>query len=335
MLDTLKELCSLSAASGDEKSVRDYIISKIDGKADWHIDNLGNIIVFKKGKNKSCKKLMADAHMDEVGLIISSVTDDGFLKFHTVGGIDTAVLMFRRVKIGNVNGVISGKPVHLLSGSEKKKLPQENSLYIDIGAADKAEALGLVSLGDRAVICGDYAETEEKIKSKAIDDRAGCAILLALLLEESEYDFYATFTVQEEVGLRGAKTAAFSVAPDAAVVLEATTAADITEVDNAHRVCALGGGPAVSFMDRATVYDRDYYNAALSSGIKCQPKAAVAGGNNSGAVHLSRSGVRTLAISVPCRYIHSPSSVADKSDIENAYLLARYMINGICSGKIR
>lgn len=105
---------------------------------------------------------MADAHMDEVGLIISSVTDDGFLKFHTVGGIDTAVLMFRRVKIGNVNGVISGKPVHLLSGSEKKKLPQENSLYIDIGAADRAEALGLVSLGDRAVICGDYAETEEK-----------------------------------------------------------------------------------------------------------------------------------------------------------------------------
>lgn len=335
MLDTLKELCSLSAASGDEKSVRDYIISKIDGKADWHIDNLGNIIVFKKGKNKSCKKLMADAHMDEVGLIISSVTDDGFLKFHTVGGIDTAVLMFRRVKIGNVNGVISGKPVHLLSGSEKKKLPQENSLYIDIGAADKAEALGLVSLGDRAVICGEYVETEEKIKSKAIDDRAGCAILLALLLEESEYDFYATFTVQEEVGLRGAKTAAFSVAPDAAVVLEATTAADIAEVDNAHRVCALGGGPAVSFMDRATVYDRDYYNAALSSGIKCQPKAAVAGGNNSGAVHLSRGGVRTLAISVPCRYIHSPSSVADKSDIENAYLLARYMINGICSGKIR
>lgn len=335
MLDTLKELCSLSAASGDEKSVRDYIISKIDGKADWYTDNLGNIIAFKNGKNKSCKRLMADAHMDEVGLIISSVTDDGFLKFHTVGGIDTAVLMFRRVKIGNVNGVISGKPVHLLSGSEKKKLPQENSLYIDIGAADRAEALGLVSLGDRAVICGEYVETEEKIKSKAIDDRAGCAILLALLLEESEYDFYATFTVQEEVGLRGAKTAAFSVAPDAAVVLEATTAADITEVDNAHRVCALGGGPAVSFMDRATVYDRDYYNAALSSGIKCQPKAAVAGGNNSGAVHLSRSGVRTLAISVPCRYIHSPSSVADKSDIENAYLLARYMINGICSGKIR
>lgn len=335
MLDTLKELCSLSAASGDEKSVRDYIISKIDGKVDWHTDNLGNIIAFKKGKNKSFKKLMADAHMDEVGLIISSVTEEGFLKFHTVGGIDTAVLMFRRVKIGNVNGVISGKPVHLLSGSEKKKLPQENSLYIDIGAADKTEALSIVCLGDRAVICGEYAETKEKIKSKAIDDRVGCAILLALLLEESDYDFYATFTVQEEVGLRGAKTAAFSVEPDAAVVLEATTAADIAEVDNAHKVCVLGDGPAVSFMDRATVYDRDYYNAALSSGIKCQPKAAVAGGNNSGTVHLSRGGVRTLAISVPCRYIHSPSSVADKRDIENAYLLARYMINGICSGKIR
>ena len=335
MLDTLKELCALNAVSGDEKSVRNYMISKIDGKTDWHTDNLGNIIAFKKGKNRSLKKLMVDAHMDEVGLIISSVTEEGFLKFYTVGGIDTAVLMFRRVKIGNINGVISGKPVHLLSSAQKKKLPEANSLYIDIGAADKAEALKLVSLGDRAVICGEYVKKGDKIISKALDDRAGCAILLSLLLEESDYDFYATFTVQEEVGLRGAKTAAFSVEPEAALVLEATTAADIAEVDNAHRVCALGGGPAVSFMDRATVYDRHYYNAALSSGIKCRPKAAVAGGNNSGAVHLSRGGVRTLAISVPCRYIHSPASVADENDIKNALLLTRYMINGICGGKIQ
>ena len=335
MTDFLKELCALNAVSGDEKAVRDYIISKIDGKADWHTDNLGNILVFKKGKNRSVKKLLIDAHMDEVGFIISSVTADGFLKFQTVGGINTAAIMFRQVKIGNVNGVVCGTPIHLLSGDEKKKLPKSDSLYIDIGAESREEALKLVSLGDRAVMCSEYREMGNKIKAKAIDDRAGCAILLSLITNDSDYDFYASFSVQEEVGLRGAKTAVFAADPDAAIVLEATTAADIADVDETHRVCVLGNGPAVSFMDRATVYDREYYRAALESGIKCQPKSAVAGGNNSGAIHLSRGGVRTVAISVPCRYIHSSSCVADKEDIKNAERLAKYMLAGICGGTVK
>ena len=335
MTDFLKELCALNAVSGDEKAVRDYIISKIDGKADWHTDNLGNILVFKKGKNRSVKKLLIDAHMDEVGFIISSVTADGFLKFQTVGGINTAAIMFRQVKIGNVNGVVCGTPIHLLSGKKKKKLPKSDSLYIDIGAESREEALKLVSLGDRAVMCSEYREMGNKIKAKAIDDRAGCAILLSLITNDSDYDFYASFSVQEEVGLRGAKTAVFAADPDAAIVLEATTAADIADVDETHRVCVLGNGPAVSFMDRATVYDREYYRAALESGIKCQPKSAVAGGNNSGAIHLSRGGVRTVAISVPCRYIHSSSCVADKEDIKNAERLAKYMLAGICSGTVK
>ena len=335
MADYLKELCCLDAVSGDEGAVRDYIISKIDGKADWHTDNLGNILVFKKGKNRSVKKLLIDAHMDEVGFIISGVTADGFLKFHTVGGIDTAAIMFRQVRIGNVNGVICGTPIHLLSGEEKKKLPKPDSLYIDIGADSRETALKLVALGDRAVMRSEYREMGNKIKCKAIDDRVGCAILLSIITNDSDYDFYASFSVQEEVGLRGAKTAAFSVDADSAIVLEATTAADIADVDGAHRVCTLGDGPAVSFMDRATVYDREYYRAALESGIKCQSKSAVAGGNNSGSIHLSRGGVRTVAISVPCRYIHSASSVADKDDIKNAEILAKYMLDGICGGAIK
>ena len=335
MFDILRELTALDGVSGEENSVRDYIISKIEGHCEYKIDPLGSIIAFKKGKNRSNKKLMVDAHMDEVGLIITSVTSGGFLGFSAVGGIDTAVLMFRRVRIGNINGVITGKPIHLISAEERKKLPKADSLYIDIGASSKEEALKLVRIGDRAVICGEYTQMGSKIKAKAIDDRAGCAILISLLMADSDYDFYATFSVQEEVGLRGAKAVAFTVEPDSAIVLEATTAADIAGVEASKRVCLLGEGPAVSFMDRATVYDRDYYNAALKSGIKCQPKAAVAGGNNSGAVHLSRGGVRTLAISVPCRYIHSPSCVADKEDIENAARLAEYMIKGICSGKIK
>ena len=276
MLEILRELCTLDAVSGDEAAVRDYIINKIKNHCEYKIDPLGSIIAFKKGKKTPAKKVMLDAHMDEVGLIITYITDDGFLKFSAVGGIDTSVLMFRRVKVNGINGVISGKPIHLISADERKKLPDPHTLYIDIGASSKEDALKLVSPGDRAVICGEYTDAGDKIKSKALDDRIGCAVLISMLLKEAEYDFYAVFSVQEEVGLRGAKAAAYTVAPDAAIVLEGTTAADIAGVEPSRRVCVSGGGPAVSFMDRATVYDKAYYNAALKSGITCQPKAAVA-----------------------------------------------------------
>lgn len=336
MVELLKKLCSIDATSGDETAVRDFIISKIDGFCEYRTDALGNLICFKKGEKRSEKKLMLDAHMDEVGLIVTSVTGDGFLRFKTVGGIDTAALMLRRVKInGKINGVIGGKPIHLISSEEGKKLPKADSLYIDIGAKSKQEALELVNIGDRAVMCGDFTVLGESIKAKAIDDRIGCAVLMTLLRDESKYDFYAVFSVQEEIGTRGAKTAAFAVDPDAALVLEATTASDIKGVSDTDSVCNLGQGPVVSFMDRVCCYDRDFYNAALQSGIACQPKRAVAGGNNSGSVHLSREGVRTLAISLPCRYIHSASNVANIKDCENMLSLTKYMLEGICDGSIK
>ncbi len=335
MFEILKKLTSLDGVSGMENSVRDAVIAEIDGFCEWETDNLGNIIAFKKGKNSSAKKLMVDAHLDEVGLIITDITDAGFLKFKVVGGINTEALLSRRVRInGTLFGVVSSKPIHLLKKEAVSKLPDANGLYIDVGLSNKSEAEGVVSVGDRAVLWGDYYETEDKILSKALDDRIGCAILIELLKNDSEYDFYATFTVQEELGLRGAKTAAFKVDPQSAIMLEGTTAADIANVAEENKVCILGKGAAVSFMDRATVYDREYYNAALNSGIPCQAKRAVAGGNNSGAVHLNREGVRSLAISVPCRYIHTAASVADKNDIKSAYELALYMIDAICSGKL-
>ena len=332
MLELLKNLCSIDGTSGDEGAVRDFIISKIDGFCDWRTDNLGNIIVFKKGKKSAPFKLMIDAHTDEVGLIVTSITSTGFLKFKTVGGIETSSLMFRRVRLGNIYGVISGKPVHLVSGEEGKKLPKADTLYIDIGASSKEEALKLVNPGDRAVVCGEFYTVGDKVISKAIDDRVGCAVLIDLIRSDSEYDFYGSFSAQEEIGLRGAKTAAFGIDPKYAIVLEGTTAADIAGVPDEKRVCKLGNGVAVSFMDGATVYDRPLYNAALNSGISAQPKCAVAGGNDSGAVHLSREGVRTIALSVPCRYIHSESSVADKRDIYALRELAEYMKNYILSG---
>lgn len=336
MLDLLKELTLIDATSGDEEKVRNFIISKIDGFCEYNTDNLGNLICFKKGKNRPLKKVMVDAHMDEVGLIITSVTDKGFLKFKTVGGIDISALMFRRVLInGEIKGVIGGKPVHLIEKDDRKKLPSDDSLYIDIGASSKEEALKKISLGDRAVISSEFIVSGKTVKAKAIDDRIGCAVLIKLLQSDSDYDFYASFSVQEEIGLRGAKTASYSINPHSALVLEATTAADIADVPNDKNVCELGKGVALSFMDRATVYDKAYYNAALQSGIACQPKCAVAGGNNSGSIHLSREGIRTLALSLPCRYIHSASCVANINDIENMLKLSVYMLNGICSGSIK
>ncbi len=335
MFNTLEKLCKIDATSGDEWAVRDFIIDNIKGYCDYSIDNLGNIICFKKGKNKTDKRIMLDAHMDEIGFIIKSITPDGFLKFSNVGGIDTAVMLGRQVLIeGKINGIIGLKPVHLSGAEERKKLPEAESLYIDIGASSGKEAKEAVSVGDRAVMCSDYTQNGDKIISKALDDRVGCAVLIDIIKTYDKYDFFAVFSVQEEVGARGAKVATFSVKPQSAIVLEGTTAADLSGVPTESRVCELGGGVAVSFMDRGTVYDKNYYNAAINSGLKVQTKSAVAGGNNSGTIHLSGSGVRTIALSVPCRYIHSANSVADKKDIMSAREVAEYLLNGIASGEI-
>lgn len=335
MNDLLKQLCMIDGTSGNEAAVRDFVISQIKDYCEYKIDNLGNIIAFKKGKNMPAKKILIDAHLDEVGLIITHIESDGFLRFKTVGGIDAAALMFRRVLInGTTLGIIGGKPIHLCDGDERKKLPNTDSLYIDIGVTSKEQADTLVSVGDYAVMCSDYTATGNKILTKALDNRVGCAILINLLKQDALYDFYASFSVQEEVGLRGASAVAFSVDPDAAIVIDGTTAADVSGVADNKRVCCQGAGAVVSFMDGATSYDREYYNAALSSGIPAQSKCAVAGGNNAGAIHLSRGGVRTIALSVPCRYIHTSGSTADMRDIIAVHDLAKYMINKIASGSL-
>lgn len=334
MINALKELCQLNGTSGNEDNIRQYILKQLDGVAECKTDALGNIIAFKKGKNASKYKVMVDAHMDEVGIIITSITSDGFLKFTTLGGIKDCILLSRTVTINDsITGVIGCKPVHLSSADERKTAPKKDALYIDIGVSSKEEAEKYVTAGDYGVIDSDFEILGDTIKAKAIDDRAGCLVLLELLKSESDYDFYATFTVQEEIGTRGAKTATYSVNPDFAIVLEATTAADIDGVADSDKVCSLGDGPAVSFMDKSTVYDRALYNAALASGITCQSKASVTGGNNSSSIHQTREGVRTLALSIPCRYIHSPSCVANINDIKAEIELAKYMINKICSGE--
>ena len=334
MLKLLESLCELSGVSGREAAVADFILKEVSSFADSKRDQNGNIICFKKGKN-SGKKIMIDAHMDEIGIIATYITTDGFVKFSCVGGISPAVLSGRRVVFENgVIGVISSKPVHLASADEKKKYSDAEKLYIDIGANSKENAEKVISIGDTAVMVGEFKVQGNTVISRALDDRVGVAVLIKLLKEDSDYDFYATFTVQEEVGCRGAKTAAFTVDPEGAIALECTTAADLHGVEEESAVCKLGGGPAVSFMDRSTLYDKKLYETALNGPIKCQPKAAALGGNNSGAIHLTRGGIPTIAISVPSRYIHSASSVCNTEDIENMYFLTKFMLSKRASGEV-
>lgn len=336
MYELLEKLCNAGGVSGNEDEVRNIILSEISDCCEVKTDNSGNIIAFKKGRKRPAHTLMIDAHMDEVGLIITDVTPDGFLKFSTVGGIKESVLISKRVMIGKISGVIGIKPVHLSSAEERKHYPKESNLCIDIGAMSREEALEKVSYGDYASFENEFVLTESGlIKSKALDDRVGCFVLINLLKKESEYDFYATFTVNEEVGLKGAKCAADFVNPDFAVILEGTTASDIEGVPEEKTVTKVGFGPAVSFMDRSALYDNGLINAVKTLSVKYQIKRAVAGGNNAGAVHVSHSGVRTVAVSVPCRYIHSPSSVCSAEDIENAYLLAEKLKDYICSGEVK
>ncbi len=326
----LKRLCSARGISGDEGAVRDIILSEISDFADdIRTDALGNLIVFKKGKNRASRKLMFSAHLDEVGLMVTDITSEGYIKFDEVGGIDRRVLPGKRVYIGEnaILGVIGIKPVHLSKGDESDSVPEYSDMYIDIGAADKEEAEKFVSPGDSVSFESEFIENEYTINSKAIDDRFGCYVLIELIKSELEYDAYFAFVVQEETGLSGSKVAAYTVNPDCAVVIETTTAADIPEVDAAKQVCRLGGGAVISVMDRRTIYDKELvklsFERAEKIGVKAQYKRAVAGGNDAGEIHKSRGGVRTVAVSLACRCLHSPSCVARKDDCESVLALAR------------
>ena len=336
MKELLKELCMADGVSGDESAVRELVISRIKDVCEYSVDNLGSVICFKKGKKTPEKKLMLCAHMDEVGFIITYIRADGTLSFGNVGGIDPSVVIGRQVKVGRtrISGVVGSTAVHNLSKEQREKAPTTDSLYIDIGAADKAEAEKFVSIGDCAYFDSEYTELGgSRIKSKALDDRAGCAMMIELMHSELDYDTYFVFNVQEEIGLRGAIASSYSVAPDYAIVLETTTAADIDGASGAKRVCEVGKGPVVSFMDRHTMYDKELYRLAFDIAkekeIPCQTKTMIAGGNDAGAVHISGRGVHTMAVSLPCRYLHSPSCVIDYADLENSYKLVKTLIGRI------
>lgn len=337
----LEKLCVCNGVSGDESDVRDLIINEIrDYADDIKIDNLGNLIVHKNGRLKSENKLMLSAHMDEVGFMITDITSDGYLKFDEVGGIDRRIVIGKQVTVGRkrINGVVGIKPIHLSKGEESTLIPKFSEMYIDIGADSKEDALKAVSYGDSVNFVSDFERNSTSIKAKALDDRFGCLALIELIKKELKYDMDFAFVVQEEVGLRGAKTAAYAINPEFALVVETTTAADIPEVDKTKQVCNLGNGAVISVMDNRTIYDKEMiakaFECAERVGAKAQYKRAVAGGNDSGVIHQSRSGVRTLAVSLPCRYLHAPSCIINIDDCESVIKLVSELSCEIAGGKL-
>lgn len=337
----LKRLTEASGASGNENEVRDIILNEIKNFVDdIRIDRLGNIIAYKKGKSNS-KKLMVTAHMDEVGLMVTDIDNMGLLKFTTVGGIDKRILVSKPVLVGKnkIPGVIGAKPIHLQKREEWQNALNIDQLYIDIGVSTKEEGEKLVKIGDYIIFDSQYVEFGDNlVKAKALDNRVGCSLLVELLKEIKDINFYGVFTVMEEVGLVGAGPAAYSVDPDISIVLEGTLCYELPNLDTHLIPTQLNGGPAISLIDRTTLFDREFrekiVKIAEDNNIPYQYRKTAMGGNDSGKIHINKEGSITTTISVPCRNIHSPSSVMSKYDYNNTYKLLKAILSEYDKGEL-
>ena len=330
-LEQLSNACGVSSA---EAEVRKIIVEAARPYADeLRVDTIGNLFVTRHSRIRakgSPLKVMVTAHMDEVGFMISKINPDGKLKFKPVGGFDRRVLLGKSVIIGRqkVPGVIGLTPVHLAPRGERRKVGSIDSMYIDIGASEKT-ANGQVKVGDLATFAPSFAylggqkrhRTDRGlVKGKAFDDRAGCAVLLELLKGDYPVDLLAIFTVQEEIGLRGARVAAYAANPDLAFILECTAADDLPAPDDepADGYPRMGDGPAITVMDRTFIANRQLVDlltdTANREDIPHQFKRPGIGGTDAGAVHVTRAGVPSAAVSLAARYIHSPAAILDLVD---------------------
>ncbi len=326
----LKKITAADGVSGHEAGVRRMIERYLEGNFSYSVDRLGNLIVRSGGYKADGTSLMLSAHMDEVGLMVTQITERGFLRFEAVGGIDERILPGKTVRVGpdGIPGVVGKLAIHLQDKEQREKVTPIRELYIDIGASDRMQAEKYVRVGDVAAFTTEGFDLGDKICAKALDDRVGCEVLLHVLQACPEANFTAVFTKGEEIGCFGATAAAAALRPKYAIVLESTTASDN---DPADPVCEVGKGPVLSFMDRTAIYDKSFLqrakDAAEKHGIPYQIKQAVAGGNEAGRIQSAAGGCYVLAVSLPCRYIHGPHSVAAESDIEAMKRLAAAIVN--------
>lgn len=326
MLESI--LHTLTAAygpSGREAGIREAIVGLARPLCEsLHTDALGNLIAFKSGR--SGKKLMLAAHMDQIGLMVTDVQEDGFLRVAPVGGLRPAFVLARRM-------VLPNGTMGTVFFETKKKKPGEaevEDLFLDIGAKDKAAAAALAKIGDVAVFHGPLQIERGLAIGGALDDRIGCAVVLEALAAPSEHDIYAVFTVQEEVGARGAGAAAYGIEPDLCVVVDVTFAGDTPNASPSP--VSLGKGPALKIMDNSVVVPagvRHLLEArAQEAGVAIQYEILTAGGTDTGPVSRTRAGVAAGCVSLPCRYIHTPVETAALSDAEGAVAWIKAVMEG-------
>jgi len=331
----LEKLCNLPGIPGFEDEVREAIIELVTPLVDEiKVDALGNVIATRRGR--SYFKLMLDAHMDEIGFMVQHIENDGSIRFTPLGGWDVRLLPSHSLTIitrdrRRVEGVIGTKPPHILKPAEREKVIQIEELFLDIGVTSRQAVLDLgVRVGDPMVIMYPARRIgDDTIMTKALDDRAGCAVVIktleALKGQPVEATIIAAFVIAEERGLIGARAASFNIAPDMAIALEGTVAADSPGIPPQGQPTGQGKGPAITVADGGFVVPRKMVvaleQAAESNNIPCQIKVPPYGGTDASAIHTSRGGVLTGVISVPCRYIHSPFSTARLSDFDNTWKL--------------
>lgn len=333
----LKTLTQAFGPSGCETEVRKLLREKAEQLCDdVSVDRAGNLVCRRRGSDREKPSVAFAAHMDEVGFIIYGHTEDGLLRFRPVGGIDPRVVISKWVLVGpdRLPGVIGALAIHLQTKADRERVLDYDNLFIDIGAKDAKEAEKLCPLGSYAVFDTDYVEFGDGfVSAKALDDRVGCLSVLEMLKADYDGDLICVFVTQEEVGLRGSMTSAFSLQPDIAIIFEGTAANDLGDTEPRHQVCVPGQGVAVSFMDRSSIADRELFRRMLAvgeeQGIPHQVKRAVTGGNDAGSFQRAGKGARTCVLSVPCRYIHSPVNVAKLSDIKAQSDLAKAFLNSL------
>jgi len=344
-IQILEQLCQACSVSGDEGEVRAIVLEQIRSYVDEiKVDALGNILAIRHGKSPNRLRVMLAAHMDEVGFMITSDGENGFFRFDLVGGIDVRQLVGKPVFVSEKHkpGVIGAKPIHLTTKKERNQTIALDSLRIDIGPENENN----VKVGDRATFASPFLQLGPSILAKALDDRLGVLNLIELIKYAPEnIDLLAAFTVQEEVGLRGAKVAAYALDPQIAIALDCTPASDFPiwnkdnfqaveeQLENAHYNVRLGAGPAIYVADRATIADprwvRHLELIAKKYQIPYQIRQPGSGGTDAGAIHLQRTGIPSISISVPARNIHASAGIARLDDWQNTLALVYFALSDI------
>ena len=332
-IELLNKICQAPGAPGYEKKIRELIIQEVTPYVDSiELDNMGNVYAIKKGKAQ--KRVMVGAHMDEIGFIVTHIDEKGFIRFHTLGGFDPKTLTAQRVLIHgkeDVLGVMAAKPIHVMTPDERNKVAKITDFFIDTGLS-KEEVEALVKIGDPITRERSFIEMGNCVNSKSLDNRLAVFILIEALRElkdkEVPYDVYGVFTVQEEVGIRGANVSAMAINPDFGFGLDTTIAYDLPGAAAHEKITSLGEGAAIKIMDASTICDYrmvDYMKkTADKHGINWQPEILTAGGTDTAGIQrMTEGGSIAGAISIPTRHLHQVIEMANKDDIQGSIELLK------------